>query len=165
MTDGDRDAGPLSEASELDLPQAGAVAVGSAAVSGDQQPAGVRVGLAADQVPPSADGGGGESCGVVIGTDRDEPFVGGEVVDAVGDRFADRGVWKVVNVNAFGLALGLLLLACVGFLPEEFLLLRIDADHWVPTPEELRHPLGEVTELGITIGMALTFQRLGGPLQ
>ena len=58
-----------------------------------------------------------------------EAVVGGDVVDAVRNRLADRVGGKVVNVYPLGLALWLPLAAAVLEVPDQLLLLRVDGDY------------------------------------
>jgi len=53
----------------------------------------------------------------------------------------------------------------LAFLPDQFLLLRIDTDHRIATGQELGDPLGEVAELRVTVGVLAAFQVFGSGLQ
>src|SRR6266581_6175856 len=78
---GDGKAGLGGQLGQLDLPQPGPVSVGSAAVGGDQQPPGVRIGNGPGLAPPGPDRRDGELGGVVIDADVDPAGVRADVVD------------------------------------------------------------------------------------
>ena len=99
VADGDGQPGLGGERGQLDLPGADPVAVGAAAVGADQQPIGMRVAAPPDGVPPAAQSRHGERGGVVVGAHRHPAGVGRDVVDAVGDRFAEFFVHEVVDVR------------------------------------------------------------------
>jgi hypothetical protein len=91
VADGDRQPGLGCQFDQFTFPQPQSVAVGTAAVGGDQQPVGSGVGgaadpfpSAADLVPPAADRLDRERAGVVIGSHRHPAGVGGDVIYAVG---------------------------------------------------------------------------------
>lgn len=64
----------------------------------------------------------------MIDADADPAVVGGEVIDAVGDGFAEVRVDEVVDTYRYGLALGLPLAAAVAEVADELLLLGVDGD-------------------------------------
>jgi hypothetical protein len=64
----------------------------------------------------------------MVHADADEAVVGGEVVNAVRDRLADRIRREVVDVHPVGLALRLPLTSCVLEVAYQFLLLGVDRD-------------------------------------
>ena len=67
----------------------------------------IRVELGAHSTPPGLDGPHRKDRRVVVDADADEAFVGGQVIDALWDRFADRIGREVVHVHQLGLALRL----------------------------------------------------------
>ncbi len=89
------------------------VAIAAAGVSGDEQLARFGVTLFADLLPPRLDRRDREDRGVVIDADADKSVVGSEVVDAVGDSFADRITGEIVDVDELRLILRLPLASAV----------------------------------------------------
>jgi hypothetical protein len=87
VADGDVESGCLGQSGEFELPQPGAMSVGSAAVGCDENPAGVGVFFLAQLLPPFVDGGYSEDRRVVVDTDRDPSAVFGQVIDPVGNCF------------------------------------------------------------------------------
>jgi len=87
VADGDVESGCLGQSGEFELPQPGAVSVGSASVGGDEYPAGAGVFFLAHLLPPFVDGGDGEDRRVVVDADRDPGVVLRQVVDPVGTCF------------------------------------------------------------------------------
>jgi hypothetical protein len=73
------------------------VPVGSAAVSGDEDPAGVWIFFLADLLPPFFDGVDGEDRRVVVDSDGDPGAVVGQVIDPVGYGFAVSLTGEVVG--------------------------------------------------------------------
>lgn len=109
----------VGEALQLGLPQAEAVAVAAAAVCGDLQGRGVRVGGLAQLLPPTADRRDRERGGLLGDPDVDEAVVGADVIDAVWDRFAERLVGEVMDADGDRLALGAPLASAVCVLADE----------------------------------------------
>ena len=107
VADPDCDAELVGEALQLVLPDARAIAVAAARVGGDEDLARLGVALRPDLLPPRLDRGDREHRRVVVDADADEAVVGGDVVDAVRDRLADRVAGEVVDVDELGLALRL----------------------------------------------------------
>ena len=87
-------------------PQPGAGVVGPAGVSGDRQRLGVRVAGLAEVLPPADDRVDGELGGLAGDADADPPLVGGEVIDAVGDRVPELLVLEVGPRTSTGRPLG-----------------------------------------------------------
>jgi hypothetical protein len=100
----------------------------TAAVGGDLQDRRLRVTRVAELLPPAADRRDRELGGLLGDPDVDEAVVGADVIDAVGDRLAQRLVGEVVNVDSDRIALGAPLTAAVLVLADELLLLGVDAD-------------------------------------
>ena len=59
-----------------------------------------------EALPPAFDGGGGEFGGVVVDPDAHPTFVGGQILDTVGDGLAQLFIHEVVDANLFGVAGG-----------------------------------------------------------
>src|SRR5262245_37005623 len=87
------------------LPQARTVAVAAAAIRCDEDLAGTRETLAAHVLPPALDGARGELRRVAMDPHTHPTLVVGQVIDSVGDGFAQGGILEVVNANLLGLPL------------------------------------------------------------
>ena len=83
VADGDRQPGLVGQGGEFGLPQPGAVAVGAAAVGGDQQPGRARVGSRCRWCATSGGWSHGERGGVVVGAHVHPAGVRGDVVHPV----------------------------------------------------------------------------------
>lgn len=94
VADPDRDPELVSEPLQLSFPDTGSVPIAAASVGRDEQLARVGIALRTHLLPPCLDGRGREHRGVMVGADVDEAIVGGEVVDAVRNRLADRVTGK-----------------------------------------------------------------------
>ena len=152
VADGDRQAVPVAELLlELLLPDPRAGAVAAAAIGQDQQLArrGERGLPLVD--PPAGEQVDREPGRVGRLADVDRAPVVGQVVDAVGDRPPERVRPEVVHVDRLGLLAphppGVL------ELPDQLLLLGIDADLGQPGRAERLPLLGDVLELPIAVGM------------
>ena len=119
MTHGDRQPGFGGQGGELGFPEPGAVAIGPAAVGGDQQLGRGRVGRGGS-MPPAADRGDGERGGVVIGAHADPASIGAQVIDAVWVGLAQGRVDEVVDLDLLRIPARTPFLACVLVLPNEF---------------------------------------------
>ena len=107
----------------------------------------------------------GELGRVVIDAHTDPTFVAGEVIDAVRNRLAQFLVGKVMNVHLLGLALGLPFLARILEFPDQFLLFRVDRDHWLVPLLKRHHLPVDVLELSVAVRMRRAFARLAVGLQ
>ncbi len=153
VADRDLKAGVVGQALQLDLPQADATGVRATAVGGDLQGPGSRVARLAELLPPAADRGDRERRGLLGDPDVHEPVVGADVIDAVGDRLAERLVGEVVHVDRDRLALGSPLPPAVCALADELLLLGIDADRRPALRDRGGHLLVDMPELRVAVGM------------
>ena len=88
------------------LHKANARAVRAAAVGGDDEAFGVGVFDEADLAPPAADRLDGEGGGVVVNAHAHPTFVGGEVVDAVGNGASEFLDEEIMDANGLEVALG-----------------------------------------------------------
>src|ERR1700730_7242245 len=79
--------------------------VAATAIGGNQQVAGVRITLAAHELPPATDGIGGESCGVMVDPHAHPSGVVGDIVDAIGHCPSQPGNEEIVNPDLLGRAL------------------------------------------------------------
>src|SRR5512138_1063249 len=152
MADVDHETESVGELLQLVLPDARAVAVAAARVSGDEELARLRVAERTNLLPPRLDRGDGELRRVVVDAHADEAIVRADVVHAVRNRLADRLVWEVVDVDQLGLPLGLSLAATVLEVAHELLLLGVDGDHWDTAFEATLGGRVDVLELCVSIG-------------
>src|SRR6266480_6953790 len=162
---GDLNALLVGEAGKLYLPQPDPGAVVAPAVGADHQAGGTGVDGRPDTEPPAPDRLDSKRGGVVILADADPPGVLRDVVDAVGDRLAERGVCEVMDPHLDRLPDGLPFPAGILEVPDELLLLGVHRDHRVPGVEEGLDLLVEVVELGIPVGVGATLSGLDVGLQ
>ena len=162
MADGDGQPGGRGELGEFDLPQPDPGAVGAAAVGADQQllarrVAGRPIVFHQRRMVSTANCGG-----VVVGAYADPAGVRGDVVHPVRVDLAQVLVEEVVDVRPArappsGCHSRPPFLNC----PDQFLLLRVDADHRVPGVQVPGGLLVEVPELGVPVRMLSTLEGLG----
>src|SRR5262249_36882141 len=129
VRDADGEAAAIGEPLQLELPEARACSVAAAAVGGNEQLGGTGVRSLAHGSPPLCDGLDSELRRVVIGPDVDPASVAGQVVDAVWNHLAERGVDEVVDANWYGLPFGLPFSATVLEFAHKLLLLGVYRDH------------------------------------
>ena len=109
----DAQTGFLGQAAQLELPQPNAVAIAAPAIGHDRQLGGLGIALAPHDQPPAPDGLNRKRRRVVVGAHADPARVGADVVHAVGIGTTELGVDEVVDLDAFGLTLGMPLMPCV----------------------------------------------------
>jgi len=121
---GDDDVQPscCGESCEFVFPEPESVSVGSAAVGGDEDSAGVGVFLFAHVLPPLVDRGDGEHCGVVVDAYGDPGAVIGQVVDSIGNGFAVGLFGEVIGGHLDRFTLGMPFPASLSELSDEFFL-------------------------------------------
>lgn len=90
---------------KLELPQSVSGAFASAAISRDQQPTRVAVSLLSQSSPPATYRLDCELRRVVCDPQRNTGFVVVQVVDSVGNGFAQFGIRKIVDVDFYGVPL------------------------------------------------------------
>ena len=95
----------------------------------------------------------------------DPTLIVGEVVNAVGNGFAQVRILEIVNADFLGFALRLPLLAGVLESPQQFLLFRVHRHHRLPAFLQAPHLAVEVLELGIAIGVRGAFSGFAIGLQ
>ena len=115
-------------------------------------------------MPPTVNGCYCKLCGVMIKANTYPAFIGSQIVDAIGDRFALVLIHKVVHTNPFWFAFGLLLPDFVRKITYQFLLFRIDRDHRLTTLLVILHLLVNVSKLSISVGVIFALFRLSLPL-
>ena len=152
VADGDLQSGLPREIGDPGLPRPGAVAVGAAGVSGDQQPPGAGVAGPAGRVPPAADRLHRERGGVVVGAHAHPAGVGGQVIDAVRDRLARaRRIREVMIAHGYRAALRPVLAPAAGVVTDLLLLLGVHADHRVGGALMIAGLPADVAELRIPV--------------
>ena len=92
VADMDRHVELVSDALQLMLPHVRPVAVAAPCVRGDEYLARLGAALGANSTPPGLDGPHRKDRRVLVDANADEAFVGGQVIGAVWDRFADREI-------------------------------------------------------------------------
>jgi hypothetical protein len=102
MEDNDGQSQLVRQFLEFNLPEAHAGSVASATVGGDRQSMGVGVAMAPHGGPPGAYRVDREGGGVVVDADTDPPFVGGDVIDAIGRGAAELRVDEVADADRLG---------------------------------------------------------------
>lgn len=107
----DFQSGRGGELCEFVFPEPGPVSVGSAAVGGDEDSAGVRIFLFAHALPPFVDGGDGEDRCVMVDTHGDPGAVVDQVVDSVGNGLTVGLVGEIIGGHLDGFALWMPFLA------------------------------------------------------
>src|SRR5262249_26479825 len=111
---------------QFGFPGAGTATVAAAGVGQDQQLPTTIVAITAVALPPTGDGVDGEGGRVMGDAYEDRPPVGEQVINAIGDRDADRIRTEIVVVDAHGGAVPLD--AIVFEVADQFSLFGIDAD-------------------------------------
>ncbi len=140
-------------------------AVAPAAVRSDEQLPRFGKAAAAHPLPPTANGVHGKGRRVVVDANAHPTLVVENVVDAVGNGLAQKGVAEVMHADLFRLALRTPIPASILEIPDQFLLFRIHRDRRLTTVEEPRHLGAEVLELRVSVGMRGPFARLAVALQ
>ena len=101
----------------------------------------------------------------MIDSDAYPPLVVGHVIYAVRDRLAQFLILEVVDSNFLWFAFGMPFATAVLEIPYQFLLLRVDRDHRLPTLLEPRCLRVYELELGIAVEVLIAFARLAVSLQ
>lgn len=128
VQDGDRESGSVGETLELPLPEPDSWSVAAAGVGRDEELVDVRITGVSHVAPPTADGVDGEAGGVMRDAHADPALVACEIVNPVGDRFAQFRNQEVVYSDPFGASLRPPFAAWVLEVPDQLLLLRVHRD-------------------------------------
>ena len=115
--------------------------------------------------PPAGNRFDGEGRRVVIDADADPARVLREVVDAVGNGFAERRVDEIMHAHLHRIAAGLPFAPAIRKRADQLFLLRIHRDHGGATAVKQVHPIVDERELLIAVGMIRPFDRLLRRLQ
>ncbi len=135
------------------LPEPQARTVGAPAVALDHEARHPGIELPAYSIEPESDAIDGELPGIVIDSQADIAEIGADVVDPVGDDFAQFLVLEIVGFDLDRLTLRPIVAAAVLKLADQFLLLGVDRYHGL-IGRLKRLDLGvDVFELRVAIGM------------
>jgi hypothetical protein len=158
MGDGNGQPKFVGEILEPGLPREAAVAIGPATISFEQQLGVVRVDLASHPDPPRAEGPDRKLGGVMRNPDDHIAFIPSHIIDAIGNRFADRVTGKVIDQDRMRRAAPLA--ARVLEETNQFLLLGIHANHRPTTVQKRFSSLRNVPKLFIPSRRLLARQAL-----
>ena len=148
-----------------DFPQAAAAAVAAPAIGGDQQFLGIAIALRSHLAPPAPDGFRGESSRVVIDTYAHPALILAQVVHPVRNGFAQIRIQKIVDLDLFRIAARPPLAPGVLERSDQFLLLRVDRDHRLPSLLKPLYRRVDILELRIAIRMVFALFGLAVALQ
>ena len=140
------------------FPSPGAIAVGIAAVTFDQQFISVRVVSLPDLHPPASDGGHRKLRRLVRSSDDDEPLVAPHIVNPKGNGHALSMAGKVIGQHFGGLPPPRA--ASVFEVPNQFAFLRINADDRLASLEKAAAHPGEIAHLPVALRVLLFGQSL-----
>ena len=157
MTDRDLQAGFVREPLQFTFPQSRTPAVAAAAIHLDQQSRGVGIPTALF-LPPDADAADAELAGIAAGSHVDVPAVGGQVVNAIGNRPALRLAGKIVRVDFVRLITPPR--SVVLERTDQLAVFRVGADHRLARFEKLALFSPDVTELAVAVRMRRTGKTL-----
>jgi len=147
------------------LPQATAAAVTAAPISGDQKFAGPRIALGPHVLPPLADGADRELRRVEIDAHAHPALIQAQVEHPVRNDLAELLINEVVDLDLFGLALGLPLPPAILERGDELLLLGIHGDHRLAALVKAIERTVDILEQRIAIRMRTPFLGLTVALQ
>ena len=153
MTDRDGNAEFVGQVLQLALPKANADTVAAATIGGDQKFCREREAGARHRLPSAPNGVDREACRVFVDADTHPPGIVGNVVDPVGRRPPELRDDEVVRTHRLGLTLRTVLTTAILEIADQFLLLGIDRDRWLPRGQRLLHLSIDVPKLGIAVGM------------
>src|SRR6202167_4975847 len=111
----------------------------------------------ADPIEPEPNAVDGELLGIMVDSKADVAVVGANVVDPVGDDFAQFLVLEIVGVDLDRPTLRAIVAAAVLELAEQFLLLRVDRYHRLIVDLKLLDLGVDIFELSVAIGMFAAF--------
>jgi hypothetical protein len=169
VADADGQAGLIGQRLEFAFPQSDPGSVGAAAIGGDHHPVGAGIAATAHLVPPQPDRVDGELGGIMGHPDTDPAGVGGDVVDAVGDRLTQFLVLEVMDVDPPWMSLRAPLRARNLIVADQLLLLGVDGNYRLIGRLEFENACIDMVELGIPVRVATSLISLGitlaaGPL-
>lgn len=101
----------------------------------------------------------------MVGTHVDRAAVRSQVIDPVWDRFAQRRVYEIVDVDTLRFTLASPFATSVLEATNQFLPLGVHGDHRRTRRQTAAHSFVEIVELGIAVSMLPAFQRLRIALQ
>src|SRR5882672_617447 len=148
-----------------DFPQPTTAAIAATTVGGDQQFLRQGITLPTHFDPPSSNRSCREARGVVINADTHPTLVLCQIIDTVGNGFAEFLIHKVVNADFLRFAFGLPFSPAVFKVANQFFLFGINRDDRLTAILELTHCRVDILKLSIPIRMRLSFSRLAIALQ
>ncbi len=89
----------------------------------------------------------------MVDPDTDPARIGGDIVDAVRHRAAQRFAEEVIHPHFFGIALRPPFPAGILEVADQFFLLGVDRNHRLLRRQRRLHALVDVTELSVPVGM------------
>ena len=111
----------------------------------------------ADPIEPEPNAVDGELPGIMVDSKADVAVVRANVVDPIGDDFAQFLVLEIVGVDLDRPTLRAIVAAAVLELAEQFLLLRVDRYHRLTFGLKLLDLGVDIFELGVAVGMFAAF--------
>src|SRR6188472_1252229 len=165
MADGDGDPNLVGQDLQFALPKTHPYTIAAAAIGGDQQSRGVGITDASEFVPPAPNTFDGKSRCVMGDAEIDPSGIGRDVIDTVGHDLAEFGNDEIVHPDRLRITLEPQLPAAILEVADKLLLLGIDRDRRLAGSLEGGYLGVDVLELGVTVGMAGPFARLGIGLQ
>src|SRR5712664_430991 len=130
-----------------------------------REAAGAGIALAPHELPPASNGVGRESRSVVVDAHTDPSDVVGDIVDTIGCGAPEFGNDEIVHANFLGRTLRSPFASGVLEIADKLLLLGIDRDRRLTCRERFFHPIVDVVELRVTIGIVGSLAGLAVGLQ
>jgi len=135
------------------LPEPGTTAITASTIGGQQQLSGVGVALLAQVGPPAPDRLHRKLCRIMIDPHIYPALIGRQIIDSVGNHFAQVGVGKVMHVHWLWGAGRLPFPPGILKVADQFFLFGIDRDHRLSGTLELPDARVDILKLRIPIRM------------
>ena len=145
--------GGVGQALKFPLPQSDAATITATTVGDNEERRSPRVGPSPHLLPPTADGMHREGCRIMVDAHGHPALIEAEVIHAVRDRLALRGIDEVVYANPLRTPPRTPFPPAVFEVPHQLLLLGVDRDRRLPAPELADHPGIDIPKLRIAIRM------------
>src|SRR6516225_313624 len=165
VTDRDRHAGFVAKRLQVQFPGTLPVSVAAATISADQQPCGITIVPPPIQAPPSSNALHGELRRFMRHTHVHNCPVQGDVISSIRNGLALTQVWKIVNGDLIGSALGQPSAPSIFKGSDEFFLLCIHRNYRIARSPECFDLPADIPKLRIPIGMLRSFTGLHVGLQ
>src|SRR5918999_1340 len=107
--------------------------------------------------PPASDGGHSEFARVMVDPNVDVSLIIPDVIDAVGRRFAELLIRKVVHVDLYWFSFGKPQPPVILVVADEFFLLGINRDNRVARFKQLRRSLADRLKLRVPVRVIGSF--------